>query len=273
MNTHQVKTWIVRELHGLLSAVMLLTRLPVSFVGPHISNLPGALAWYPAVGLVIGGLLLLFQQLLLLAGGGAVLTAALLMAFWVLVTGALHLDGLADMVDGWVGGLGERERTLKIMKDPATGAMGAVALVVVLLIKAAALVQLLSANASSIIWAVPVIARCGLLGAFLWVPSASDTGMAATVKQEQVAERSWCSMFITLLLLVFLVPLPLLLCWLLAGAAVFGLWWRAVLRRLDGFNGDCAGALVELTELALLLVACFVMPVLVEGPDQTGAWY
>lgn len=85
--------------------------------------------------------------------------AALLLVFWVLATGALHLDGLADSADAWVGGLGDRERTLAIMKDPCCGPAAVVALVVVLLVKFAALAQHLPRRAAA---AVVLAAMAGV---------------------------------------------------------------------------------------------------------------
>jgi adenosylcobinamide-GDP ribazoletransferase len=67
------------------------------------------------------------------------LHAALLLTVWVLLSGGLHLDGLADSADAWLGGFGDRERTLTIMKDPRSGPIAVVVLVLVLLLKFCAL--------------------------------------------------------------------------------------------------------------------------------------
>ena len=61
------------------------------------------------------------------------LTAALVLAVWVLLTGALHLDGVADCADAWVGGFGDREKTFQILKDPRSGTHSCSVLVLVLL--------------------------------------------------------------------------------------------------------------------------------------------
>ena len=100
--------------------------------------------YYPLVGGLLGGLLWLAS--LGLADTPALLGAALLLSLWVLLSGALHLDGLGDCVDAWVGGYGERERTLAIMKDPRCGPMAVVALCLLLLLKCAALSVLLPAG-------------------------------------------------------------------------------------------------------------------------------
>ncbi|MCP5170665.1 MAG: adenosylcobinamide-GDP ribazoletransferase [Pseudomonadales bacterium] len=251
-------------MNGLLSALMLLTRLPVSAVKSVVPDTGMAVAWYPAVGLIIGCLLSLLYEVSVFAGISHLLLAALMLSLWVLVTGALHLDGLADMLDGWVGGMGDRERTLKIMKDPAVGAIGATGLMVVLLLKFAALSHLLNVGVNSIVWAVPVLGRLIALAAFAFVPAASQSGMGASVKVTFSGPRAACSVAATLVLLALFLPVKLLLFWLMAILLVFALWRRAVLRRLSGFNGDCIGALIELMELALLLVACFAASLFTE---------
>ena len=125
-------------MRGLLAAIAFLTRLPVpARVWAEASRPPVQLPWYPVVGLLIGALL--SGLACLLSREPPLLTAALLLLAWTGITGGLHLDGLADSADAWVGGLGDRARTLEIMKDPRSGPMGVTAIVVVLLLKFAAL--------------------------------------------------------------------------------------------------------------------------------------
>ena len=93
-----------------LLALRFLTMLPVPRGVPNDDLTAGrSLLWYPAVGLLLGLLLLLVNRSLALP---FYLQAAVLLAFWVVLTGGLHLDGLADCADAWVGGLGDREKKL-----------------------------------------------------------------------------------------------------------------------------------------------------------------
>src|SRR5690606_7619903 len=100
-------------------------------------------AW-PVVGALLGVLFWLFASVADSLGWPAWPTAVLLVMLWAGITGALHLDGLADSADAWLGGQGNRERTLTIMKDPACGPAGVVVLVLVLLGKVAAVATLLA---------------------------------------------------------------------------------------------------------------------------------
>ncbi|NCA91441.1 MAG: adenosylcobinamide-GDP ribazoletransferase, partial [Gammaproteobacteria bacterium] len=92
-----------------LIALQFLTRLPVRLTGElSAADLGRSLLYYPLVGLLLGGLLVAGGWLLagggLLTGVAPVLAAALVLSLWVGLTGALHLDGLADMIDAWAGG-------------------------------------------------------------------------------------------------------------------------------------------------------------------------
>ena len=95
-----------------LIALQFLTRLPVRLPGmPEPEQIGRSLLWYPLVGVLLGGLLLALHGLL--GDTPALLQAAILLAVWVGLSGGLHLDGLADTADAWIGGHGDRQRTLE----------------------------------------------------------------------------------------------------------------------------------------------------------------
>ena len=129
-------------------ALGLLTRIPVPKMF-HIKEQDSeklygwSVLFYPLVGLLIGVLLVLVSwslSVLSLPSNGLI-EAGIILLIWVLITGALHLDGLADSADAWLGGYGDQQRTLEIMKDPYSGPAGVVALVLVLLFKFSALIM------------------------------------------------------------------------------------------------------------------------------------
>lgn len=235
-------------MRGLLVAIGFLTRIPV----PHavfgdadarVRSLP----WYPLVGLLIGGLLYLLAWAI--HGWPPLLSAAVILAAWVALTGALHLDGLADSADAWVGGIGDRARALAIMKDPNCGPMGVVALVLTLLLKFAALA---SAPAWPGLLLAPLLARAALVAAFLFVPYVRAGGLG-----EGLAGSSRTINVVVLMLVAAGCACAGLrgIAALLVAIALFALWRRACLRRLGGMTGDTCGALAELTEAAVLLAA------------------
>ena len=150
--------FIRREWRALASAMQFLTRIPLAtrklFGNKDYAD---SLAWYPAIGLILGGSVWL-SGVALTELPSASLAAALVLAVWVLLTGALHLDGVADCADAWVGGFGDREKTFQILKDPRSGPIAVVVLVLVLLVKWAALEVILGSDHWSIIWLIPLLA-------------------------------------------------------------------------------------------------------------------
>ncbi|MDP3813770.1 adenosylcobinamide-GDP ribazoletransferase [Pseudomonas sp.] len=237
-------------------ALQFLTRLPVSLAAmPTPEQLGRSLLCYPLVGLLVGGLLVGAQQLL--GTTPALLQAALLLAFWVGITGGLHLDGLADSADAWAGGFGDRERTLAIMKDPRSGPIAVVLLVLVLLLKFAALVTLLDAGAGLLLLLVPWLARCLLPLLFLSTPYVRQGGLGQALA-EHLPRRQlpWVLGLNVLAMLLF--GWPALLALLVAGVSF--VWLRGLmLKRLGGTTGDTAGALLELVECALLLALALAL--------------
>ncbi len=174
-----------------LIAARFLIRLPMPDPGPVSDQDLGRCAvFFPLVGLLLGsmvwGLSILsagfgVPDLDSATGGGHSppygMVAALVLVAWVGLTGGLHLDGLVDTTDAWIGGLGDRNHTLEIMRDPGSGSFGVMALVLVLLCKWTAPSALITAGATaSLIW-IPVLARAQLLILFLTTPSARLDGM------------------------------------------------------------------------------------------------
>jgi adenosylcobinamide-GDP ribazoletransferase len=241
-------------MRALLAAIGFLTRLPVPVrVFDDADAQARSLAWYPLVGLLIGVLLAALAWAL--RDVPPLLAAALLLVAWVAVTGALHLDGLADSADAWVGGLGDRARTLEIMKDPRSGPVGVVAIVLLLLLKFAALASL-PRGAWIVLPLAPMLARAVLTAAFLTTPYVRAGGLGSRL----AAAPHWACVVALLLAVVFCLLLP---GWrAVVGAAVavlvFVLWRRACLQRLGGMTGDTCGALTELVEAAVLIVCVCV---------------
>jgi adenosylcobinamide-GDP ribazoletransferase len=236
-------------------ALQFLSSLPVRLPGmPQSSELGRSLLFYPLVGALFGLVLIVLDNLL--DGAPLMLHAALLLAAWVLLSGGLHLDGLADSADAWLGGFGDRERTLTIMKDPRSGPIAVVTLVLVLLLKFTAIVALIEQGEAIGLLLASVLARAAMRGLFLGTPYVRAGGLGQALADHLPRRAAWrvllCSGVV---------------CMLLAG--ISGLWavlvcvgcffWlrRVMLRRLGGTTGDTAGAMLELLEVAVLLVFAF----------------
>lgn len=240
----------------LLIALQFLTVFPIRIDGaPDAKETGRSLLYYPMVGLFIGALLA--GAAWVLDEAPPLLGAAVLLAAWVAVTGALHLDGLADSADAWVGGHGDRDKTLAIMKDPRSGPMAVVALVLVLLIKFTALVQILSNGAWALVVAVPILGRTALVLLFLTTPYVRSQGLGSVLVSH--LPRNACILAVTFTLLAVIAFFRPETWWLLAVfAGVFIALRRLMLRRIEGTTGDTAGALVEITETVALLTAALM---------------
>ncbi|EKT4466867.1 adenosylcobinamide-GDP ribazoletransferase [Pseudomonas putida] len=232
-------------------ALQFLSSLPVRLPGmPEPRQVGRSLLYYPLVGLLFGVVLWLASHLL--QGTAAPLHAALLLTLWVVLSGALHLDGLADSADAWLGGFGDRERTLRIMKDPRSGPIAVVTLVLVLLLKFCALWVLVEQGAGASLVLAPVVGRAALLGLFMGTPYVRPGGLGQALADHLPKVAAAWVLAGTSLAAV-----------LLGGWQVFGVLLLAVLvfawgrrlmcRRLGGTTGDTAGALLELVELAVVL--------------------
>src|SRR5580700_9282413 len=140
-------------------AIAFLTRLPMpSRLVFDAQDVGRSMRWFPLIGLMIGGFFVAALQLFNLVFPPLV-TAFLIAAIDALLTGALHLDGLADTADGFGGGR-TREDVLRIMRDHAIGTYGAVALVLVIAVKAATLAALIDCHrAVSWLALMPMLGR------------------------------------------------------------------------------------------------------------------
>ena len=232
-------------------ALQFLSSLPIRLPGmPEPGELGRSLLFYPLVGLLFGAILWAVSWLL--QGTPALLHAALLLSVWVLLSGGLHLDGLADSADAWLGGFGDRERTLSIMKDPRSGPIAVVTLVLVLLLKFTALLALIGQPDSLALIIVPLIGRSALLGLFLTTPYVRPGGLGQALADHLPRSAGRQVLAVSALACVLIAGLSGVLAVVLA---VLGfVWLRQVMRRrLGGTTGDTAGAMLELLEVAVLV--------------------
>ena len=240
-------------LRPLLIAIQFLTRCPVRLrQTPAEAEMGQAVLYFPLAGVLIGLVMLLVIKITGLMLAPAWLAAALVLTSWVLCTGGLHLDGLADSVDAWAGGRGDRERTLRIMKDPTCGAMGVIAIVLVLLLKFTALVSLLSADQAWRILIAPVLGRTVLPLLFLSTPYARADGLGAAMAAHLPRKPAIAVIVTTCVAMVLLFGMIGLIT-VFVGAMLFILLKRKMISVIGGMTGDTAGAAVEMMELMVLL--------------------
>jgi len=238
---------------NMLWATRLLTVLPVPSPRSETAlpeNISLATVFFPLVGALMG----------LALAAVAVATAAVLpsqiasgvvLISWVLLTGALHLDGLADTVDG-LAAAGTSTQRLTVMKDPRTGAKAVIVLIVVLIAKYA-VVQQIVATASW--WILPpacALGRWAMVPHLYFIPYARKSGMASPfrlVRAHHLIAATAVLIGVLALFTGYRSFLPAV------GAFVVSLVWSWQMRsKVGGYTGDSLGAVCQTAELAVLIL-------------------
>lgn len=241
-------------------------RLPwhaVSNVAPN--ELARSFAFYPVVGGILGtccflvawGLSPLFPPLLL---------AALITASLVVFTRALHLDGLADLLDG-IGGGHTPEARLEIMKDSHIGTFGALALMLAVAFKLAAIHQIIVNSSWAALFLVPAFSRFGMVLLAHGSPYARPSGGLAKHFLEAMASRDLAIAGILLMLFSLLFSLKLSLIFIVATISSVTAMKRISTKSLGGITGDVLGATNEIIEVILFATAACL------GGSQAGATF
>ena len=237
-------------MRGLRLALQFLTRIPVPGVADFSPlDLSRSATWFPVVGLVVGALVAVVA--FALGHRSPALGAVVGVLAWVWLTGAMHLDGLADLSDALGASHRDPQRFLAVLADPHVGTFGIVSIVLVLMLKVAALALGVAAGA---LWGVPLIlawARLGTLAWSRWLPPLK-AGHGERFTWQLSA--GWVVFWTVLLLAASVVVAPVLGAAPLVIAA-WGLWLKV---RLGGMRGVCLGGGVEVTETALLVLVAVV---------------
>lgn len=253
MNTQY--PWWKNQILNVVASIIFYTSIPM----PYVEKLEfgGIARFAPAIGVIIGGILGFFDIVANLLGISVLTRSALVVASWIAITGGLHLDGAMDTADGLA--VTDKQRRLEVMSDSATGAFGAMAAIVLVLLKTVALTEI-HENRWLILIAACAWGRWGQILAIARYDYLKPTGKGAFHKQ---AIRSYKDVLPSIFLLVILsfMKLPFsqddlasAIAMILAGSTIAfltGAWFN---HKLGGHTGDTYGAVVEWTE-ALFLCA------------------
>jgi adenosylcobinamide-GDP ribazoletransferase len=231
----------------LVLALQFMTCLPLPRVPANAGDFAASMRRFPVVGIVVGGIV---------AGAGWIglrhdpwAGALCALVAWVLVTGALHLDGLGDIADAAGAAHADRARLSAVLADPHIGSFGVVAIVLQLLAKLVLLRLLIGAAPFWALAAIPAIARIGPLVWARWLPPLHE-GLGSLFRNAvgwpHILGWSLAAMAVAAFAPPLLLAAPAILLW--------G-WWLG--RRIGGISGDGHGAGIELTETALLAALVF----------------
>ena len=208
-----------------------------------------SLLFYPVIGLGIG--LVLYTIAIGLSALPSMLLSSLILVIWIWLTGGLHLDGLADTADAWVGGFGDKERTLKIMKDPACGPIGVLSLIIVCILKWSAIYVLLEKQYVQALILFPMLGRLVPLFLFLTTDYVREKGLGSSI-------ANYIPKMISIIVACLSLSLFTYFSWLGLGCIMISILILLHLRqqficRIDGITGDTVGASIELVEMAAIL--------------------
>ena len=232
-------------------AVRYLTIVPLPGP-PHrgTAALGPASVWFPVVGLLLGVILAAVDRVTA-ALFPALLSALLTVTAWKLLTGGLHLDGLADCLDGFLGR--DAEQRLAIMRDSRIGALGAVGLVLFLMIVIVALSDLPGGPRWRVLVTAPTVARATpACLARLFAPAPGGGGQGAAFAAT-VPRWAWLPALAVATLVAGVTLGTVGLVAMLAAVGASLILAHVFASRLNGITGDVLGAAVELAELSLVL--------------------
>ena len=211
--------------------------------------------WCPVIGLLVGALLALLNTLFGFCHLPNSTSKVLLIAIWVAITGGLHLDGAMDTADGL--SVTNPDRRLEVMKDSATGAFGAIAAIIILLLKTVAL-----SDASLPTWLVLISAtgwaRWGQVCAIAFYPYLRETGKGSFHKENLRSPQDillglfvllGCSSLWLAVKSLSLFQIATIVAGNIAIALLTGYWFN---KQLGGHTGDTYGAVVEWSEALIL---------------------
>ncbi len=236
------------------SALSFLTILPVGKA--RFEPSPNAALFFPIVGVLIGLFIFgvdqfatdfLFPEI----------RGLLVVAMLAVLSGGLHLDGLADSADGLLSHR-SREDMLDIMHDPRIGTMGALALFFCLTFKWIALINLSAPETKYWILAAPAIARVALVAGLVKYPHAKAQGGTHSTFYQK---GKWLLLFFAWLpfLILFLNDLSSGIAGLILFISIFYLFNQFVIEKIGGITGDTLGALCEIMEACILLLGAVIM--------------
>ena len=241
-------------MNGLRSAIGFLTILPIA---PRCSagDLAAARTWFPLVGLLLGAILA-GADLMMNGPFPLLLASALLTAALALMTRALHLDGFMDTCDALLGGF-ERERRLEILRDPHVGAFAVVGVISLLLIKFTAIAALPQMNRTAMLMLFPCLSRWGMLLVMERFPYARSKGLGTMFLGAQGKWPLIGGLGIALSAAIVLAGIPGVVLFAMASFIAWAVGsWAA--RLLGGVTGDIYGAVNEVSEASVLILAVFL---------------
>ncbi len=241
---------------SLLTALQFLTIIPLRPpVRMEERDIAHSMSFFPLVGMMIGAFLILIN-LITSRYLSPLVASALILIGWVGITGALHLDGFTDTVDGLCGGK-NKEQILSIMEDSFIGAKGAITLILLLLLKFTILLGLATNHKNYALLFAPVAGRWSMVAGIYLSSYAREEGLAKAFFSHKTAKGILWATFTTFCLGLILFRIEFF--YIIGIALAVNLFLISYLKkRIGGLTGDNLGALNEIIEvITLFSIYCF----------------
>jgi adenosylcobinamide-GDP ribazoletransferase len=248
-----------RNITSFIAALQFLTSIPLSLkheLSPK--QLGNAIALFPLAGLIIGGILAGLNWVFNLILPAAVTNALLIVAL-VMITGAIHLDGLSDTCDGIAGHKTVEERW-KVMHDSRAGAFGVVGVVLILLAQYVSLNNVPADKMTPVLLFMPVVSRWAMVYAIFFYPYARPSGLGKVYKESTRLPHFIAATVITLAIAGALFSLFNVSGFIVIGGVLIiatGLAFY-LKHKLAGLTGDTYGAINEVAEVTALIITIII---------------
>lgn len=245
------QTATLRRINEVRMGFLILTRIPVGRIKGEVPTMAASCWGWPLIGAFIGLVAAVVGQAAMACGFSGTISALLAVIVTVLLTGAIHEDGLADLFDG-LGGGRTKERALEIMRDSRIGSYGALALLISVLLRCLLIAQVAPSGLVAPMIGLAAFSR-GLMPVALWLmPAARDNGLGHAAGGVGHT-RPLIALAIGGLCLMATGPLTTLVAALAASlAALLVAGWAKA--RIGGQTGDVLGSIQQVAELAGWLV-------------------
>jgi adenosylcobinamide-GDP ribazoletransferase len=247
---------------ALLLAIQFLTRIPVPVdIEPDQQLTRRSLYMFPLVGWLIGGILYLLCIFIMMPGKFSPLTVAvILVTVETLITGAFHLDGLADTFDAFFSTAQTPGQKLEIMKDSRIGVMGAAALMLALLLKITIISECLRYNLKGVVAIYPAMGRLAQVALYSTSPYIRSGGIGLLFSQAATGKILWQAAAFVLPSLLLQTPLLLVAYGLFAGFITCYKYYAE--QQIGGITGDVLGSATVLSEIVFM--GSFLVGLLIE---------
>ncbi|MBF8437462.1 adenosylcobinamide-GDP ribazoletransferase [Halanaerobiaceae bacterium Z-7014] len=246
-----------QELQGVFFAITFLTRIPVPFKINYHNRLPSiSIKYFTFIGLILGLILAIIYRLFSLFWP-PILIAPILLGFYIYLTGAIHLDGLLDSVDGLFSNRSKQE-ILEIMKDSLNGSFATVTAVIYLLVKFILFYKLQETNFISTLIIFPVLSRWLVIFAIKFFPRAEKSSLGEGFDYK-IANKDFLisSILPALIILIYLfydiISLGLAISLIIIPVLITIYIASYTINKIDGLTGDIYGMINEIGEIIILL--------------------